>query len=120
MRLKLVLSLAAILALSCQQDSSEVQNSTSDNKEVSISLTKDEQRNQSKILYSMIEKVFAKESENKTRSKKISNFFLKSKLSEKDKYGVLKKTMINLDVSIEDQKEIMQHLSRLKRMNIKK
>ena len=62
----------------------------------------------------------AKESENKTRSKKISNFFLKSKLSEKDKYDILKKTMIKLDVSIEDQKEIMQHLSRLKRMNIEK
>ena len=120
MRLKLVLSLVVVLALSCQQESSKVQNSTSDNKEVSMSLTKDEQKNQFKILYSMIEKVFAKESENKTRSKKISNFFLKSKLSEKDKYDILKKTMIKLDVSIEDQKEIMQHLSKLKRMNIEK
>ena len=67
----------------------------------------------------MIEKVFAKESENKLVLKDF-NFFLKSKLSEKDKYDILKKTMIKLDVSIEDQKEIMQHLSRLKRMNIEK
>ena len=45
---------------------------------------------------------------------------LVKKLSEKDKYDILKKTMIKLDVSIEDQKEIMQHLSKLKRMNIEK
>ena len=120
MRLKLVLSLVVIMALSCQQESSEVKNSTSDNQEVSISLTKDEQINEFKILYSMIEKVFVKESENKTRSQKISKFFLKSKLSEKDKNDILKKTMIKLDVAIEDQKEIIQHLSRLKRMDIKK
>ena len=120
MRLKLVFSLVVIMALSCQQERSEVKNSTSDNQEVSISLTKDEQINEFKILYSMIEKVFVKESENKTRSQKISNFFLKSKLSEKDKNDILKKTMIKLDVAIEDQKEIMQHLSKLKRMNIKK
>ena len=43
MRLKLVLSLV-FMALSCQQESSKVQNSTSDNKEVSMSLTKDEQK----------------------------------------------------------------------------
>ena len=46
MRLKLVLSLVLVMALSCQQESSKVQNSTSDNKEVSMSLTKDEQKNQ--------------------------------------------------------------------------
>ena len=41
MRLKLVLSLAAILALSCQQNPSKVQDSTSDNVEVSNSLSLD-------------------------------------------------------------------------------
>ena len=35
MRLKLVLSLVVILALSCQQNPSKVQDSTSDNVEVS-------------------------------------------------------------------------------------
>ena len=44
MRLKLVLSLVAILALSCQQNS-KVQDSTSDNKEVSNSLSIEEQKN---------------------------------------------------------------------------
>ena len=46
----------------------------------------------------MVEKVFVKESDNKIRSKMISNFFLKSKLSEKDKNDILKKAMIKLDV----------------------
>ena len=38
MRLKLILSLAAILVLSCQQNPSKVQDSTSDNMEVSNSI----------------------------------------------------------------------------------
>ena len=75
MRLKLVLSLVVIIALSCQQESSEVKNSTSDNQEVSISLTKDEQINEFKILYSMIEKVFVKESEIKLVLKRYPIFF---------------------------------------------
>ena len=61
----------------------------------------------------MVEKVFVKESDNKTRSKKISNFFLKSKLSEKDKNDILKKAMIKLDVSTEDRKEIMHFVYRI-------
>ena len=120
MRLKLVLSLAAILALSCQQKSSKVQDSTSDNIEVSSLLSKEEQKIQVKKLYLLVEKVFIKESDNKTRSKMISNFFLKSKLSNKDKNDILKKAMIKLDLSTEDRKEISLHLSRLKRMDSKK
>ena len=61
MRLKLVLSLAAILAMSCHQNPSKVQDSTSDNVEVSNLLTKEEQKNQFKNLYMMVEKVFVKE-----------------------------------------------------------
>ena len=65
MRLKLVLSLAAILALSCQQNPSKVQDSTSDNVEVSSSLSIEEQKIEYKKLYMMVEKVFVKESEKK-------------------------------------------------------
>ena len=39
MRLKLVLSLAVILSMSCQQNPSKVQDSTSDNVEVSLNST---------------------------------------------------------------------------------
>ena len=46
--------------------------------------------------------------------------FLKSKLSEIDKKDVLKKAMIKSDLSKEDRKEISLHLSRLKRMDLKK
>tara|TARA_B100001093_G_C26849437_1_gene1024401 strand:- start:3438 stop:3800 length:363 start_codon:yes stop_codon:yes gene_type:complete len=120
MRLKLVLSLAAILAMSCQQNPSKVQDSTSDNVEVLNSLTKEEQKTQYKNLSMMVEKVFVKETENKIRSKMISRFFLKSKLSKKDKNDILKKAMIKLDLSTEDRKEILLHLSRLKRMELKK
>ena len=44
MRLKLVLSLAAILVLSCQQNPSKVQDSTIDNMEVSNQLSLEEQK----------------------------------------------------------------------------
>ena len=120
MRLKLVLSIAAILALSCQENNSKVQDSASDKIEVSNSLTKEEYETESNNLYMMVEKLFGKESDNKRRSKKISEFFLKSKLSQKDKNEILKKAMINLDLSTEDRKEISLHLSRLKRMDLKK
>ena len=120
MRLKLVLSFAAILALSCQQNSSTVQDSNFDNVEVSNSLSNEEYKIEFKKLSMMVEKVFAKESDNKMRSKMISNFFLKSKLSEKEKNDVLKKVIIKLDLPTEDRKEISLHLSRLKRMDLKK
>ncbi len=120
MRLKLVLSLAAIFALSCQQNPSKLQNSTSDNVEVSSSLSLDEQKTQFKKLYLMVEKVLVKESDNKIRSKMISNFFLKSKLSDMDKNDVLKQAMIKLELSTEDRKEISLNLSRLKRIDLKK
>ena len=120
MRLKLVLSLAAILAFSCQNNSSEVQNSTSDNMEVSNSLTSEEYKSEFKNLSMMVEKVFVKESDNKIRSKMLSKFFLKSKLSQKDKNDILKQEMKKLDLSTEDRKEISLHLSRLKKMDLKK
>ena len=120
MRLKLVLSLAAIMAMSCQDNTSKVQDSVSDKVEVSNSLTKEEQKTEFKNLFMMVEKVFVKETDNKIRSKMISKFFLKSKLSEKDKNDILKKAMMKLDLSTEDRKEISLHLSRLKRMDLKK
>ena len=120
MRLKLVLSLAVILTMSCQQNPSKAQDSTSDNVEVSNSLNKEEQKTELKNLYMMVEKVFVKESDNKIRAKMISRFFLKSKLSENDKNDILKKAMIKLDLSTEDRKEISLHLPRLKRMDLKK
>ena len=120
MRLKLVLSLAAILALSCQENTTKVKDSVSDKVEVSDSLTKEEQKTEFKNLSMMVEKVFVKETDNKIRSKMISKFFLKSKLSEKDKNDILKKVMMQLDLSTEDRKEISLHLSRLKRMDLKK
>ena len=121
MRLKLVLSLAAILALSCQQNPSKIQDSTSDNVAVSRnSLSLEEQKIEFKKLYIMVEKVLIKESDNKIRAKMISNFFLKSKLSEIDKKDVLKKAMIKLDLSTEERKEITLSLSYLRRMDSKK
>ncbi len=120
MRLKLVLSLAVILSISCQQNPSKVQDSTSDNVEVPNSLTKEEQKTETKNLYRTFEKIFVKESDNKIRAKMISRFFLKSKLSKNDKNDILKKAMIKSDLSIEDRKEIYLHLSRLKRMDLKK
>ena len=114
MRLKLVLSLAAIMALSCQDNTSKVQDSVSDKVEVSNTLTKEEQKTEFKNLSMMVEKVFVKETDNKIRSKMISKFFLKSKLSEKDKNDILKKAMMQLNLSTEDRKEISLHLSRLK------
>ena len=120
MRLKLVLSLAVILSMSCQQNPSKVQDSTSDNVEVPNSLTKEEQKTETKNLYRTFEKVFVKESDNKIRSKMLSKFFLKSKLSEKDKNDILKQEMKKLDLSTEDRKEISLHLSRLKKMDLKK
>ena len=120
MRLKLVLSLAAIMALSCQDNTSKVQDSVSDKVEVSNSLTNEEYKTEFKNLSMMVEKVFVKETDNKIRSKMISKFFLKSKLSEKDKNDILKKAMMQLNLSTEDRKEISLHLSRLKRMDLKK
>ncbi|PDH46784.1 MAG: hypothetical protein CND86_04575 [Bacteroidetes bacterium MED-G21] len=120
MRLKLVLSLATVLAFSCQQNTSKVQDSSSDNVEVLNSLSQEEQKAEMKKLSMMVEKVFVKESDNKLRSKMIYRFFLKSKLSEKEKTKILKEAMINLDLSTEDRKEISLHLTRLKRMELKK
>ena len=120
MRLKLVLSLATVLAFSCQQNSSKVQDSSSDNVEVLNSLSQEEQKTEISKLFMMVEKVFVKELDNKIRSKMISKFFLKSKLPEKDKNDILKKVMIKLDLSTEDRKEILGHLSRLKRIDFKK
>ena len=120
MRLKLVLSLAAIFAVSCQQNPSKVQDITSDNVEVLNSITKEEQQIEIKQFYLMVEKVLVKESDNKIRSKMISKFFLKSKLSDIDKNDVLEKAMIKLELSIEDRKEISLNLSRFKRMDLKK
>ena len=68
----------------------------------------------------MVEKVLVKESDNKIRAKMISNFLLKSKLSENDKNDILKKAMIKLDLSTEDRKQITLSLSYLKRMDSKK
>ena len=119
MRLKLVLSLASILAMSCQQNPSKVKDSSSDNVEVSSSLSIEEQKIEYKKLYIMVEKVLVKESDNKIRAKMISNFFLKSKLSENDKNDILKKAMIKLDLSTEDRKQITLSLSYLKRMDSK-
>ena len=120
MRLKLVLSLAAILALSCQQNPSKVQDSTSDNMEVSSSLSLEEQKIERKKLFMMVEKVLVKESDNKIRAKMISNFFLKSKLSQKDKNDILKKAIIKSELSTEDRKQITLSLSHLRRMDSKK
>ena len=120
MRLKLMLSFAAILALSCQQNSSTVQDSNFDNVEVSNSLSNEEYKTEFKKLSMMVEKVLVKESDNKIRAKMISNFFLKSKLSENDKNDILKKAMIKLDLSTEDRKQITLSLSYLKRMDSKK
>lgn len=120
MRLKLVLSLAAILALSCQQKPSKVQDSTSDNMEVSSSLSLEEQKIESKKLFMMLEKVLVKESDNKIRAKMISNFFLKSKLSQTEKNKVLKKVLVNSNLSKEDRNQITLYLSRLRRMDSKK
>ena len=120
MRLKLVLSLAAILTLSCQQNSSKVQDSTFDNVEVSSTLSIDEQKTEYKKLSMMVEKVLVKESDNKTRAKMISNFMLKSKLSENDKNDILKKAMIKLDLPTEDRKKISLSLSYLRRMDSNK
>ena len=120
MRLKLVLCIVAILTFSCQNNTSKVQDSASENIEVSNSLTNEEYKTELKNLSMMVEKVFVKETDNKIRSKMISNFFLKSKLSEKDKNDIIKKEMIKLDLSTEDRKEISLHLSRFKRMNLKK
>ena len=119
MRLKLVLSLAAILTLSCQQNSSKVQDSTSDNVEASSTLSIDEQKTEYKKLSMMVEKVLVKESDNKTRAKMISNL-LKSKLSENDKNDILKKAMIKLDLPTEDRKKISLSLSYLRRMDSNK
>ena len=120
MRLKLVLSLAAILTLSCQQNSYKVQDSTSDNVEASSTLSIDEQKTEYKKLSMMVEKVFVKESDNKIRSKMLSNFFLKSKLSEKDKNDILKQEMKKLDLPTEDRKKISLSLSYLRRMDSNK
>ena len=125
MRLKLALSLAAIFALSCQQNTSKVQDSVSDKVEVSNSFTKEKQKTdiiktKFKNLSMMVEKVFVKETDNKIRSQMISNFFLKSKLSQKDKNNILKNAMMNQGLSTEDRKEISLHLSKLKRMELKK
>ena len=120
MRLKLVLGLAIILAMSCQQNPSKVEDSTPDNVEVSSSFSIEEQKIEYKKLYMMVEKVLVKESDNKIRAKMISNFFLKSKLSENDKNDILKKALIKLDLSSEDRKQIILSLSRLKRMDSKK
>ena len=119
MRLKLVLSLFAILALSCQENS-KVQDFTIDNVEVSNSLTNEEYKTEFNNLSKLVEKVFVKESDNKIRAKMISRFFLKSKLSKNDKNDILKKAMIESDLSSEDRKEVSLHLSRLKRMELKK
>ena len=125
MRLKLALSLAAIFALSCQQNTSKVQDSVSDKVEVSNSFTKEKQKTdfiktKFKNLSMMVEKVFVKETDNKIRSQMISKFFLKSKLSQKDKNNILKNAMMNQGLSTEDRKEISLHLSKLKRMELKK
>ena len=120
MRLKLLLSLAVVLALSCQENSTKVQENVSTNELVSSSLTKDEHKTEFKNLVMMVEKVFVKESDNKMRVKMISKFFLKSKLPQKDKNDILNKTMVKFDLSTEDRKEITLSLSRLKRMELKK
>ena len=120
MRLKLVLSLAAILAFSCQNNSSEVQNSTSDNMEVSNSLTSEEYKSEFNKLKEQVKTVFLKESDNKTRAQRLSKFFLKSKLSQKDKNDILKKEMLKLELSTEDVKEISLHLSHFRKMDLKK
>ena len=120
MRLKLVLSLAVITVLSCQQNPSKVQDFTSDNVEVLNSVTMEEQKTDLKKLFMAIEKVLVKESDNKIRTKMISNLFLKSKLSEKDKNNILNKAMVKIDLTTEDRKEISLHLSRLRRKNLKK
>ena len=120
MRLKLALSLAAIFALSCQQNTSKVQDSVSDKVEVSNSLANEEFKTEFKKLSLMVEKVFVKESDNIIRSKMISNFFLKSKLSQKDKNDILKKAIIKSELSTEDRKQITLSLSHLRRMDSKK
>ena len=120
MRLKLVLSLATILAFSCQNNSSQVPDSTSDNVEVSNSLTSEEYKTEFNKLSTMVEKVLVKESDNKVRSIMISKYFLKSKLSQKDKNNILKKEIIKLDLSPEDAKEISFNVSRLNKKNVKK
>ena len=60
MRLKLILSLASILAMSCQQNPSKVKDSSSDNVEVSSSLSIEEQKLEYKKLYIMVERFLVK------------------------------------------------------------
>ena len=120
MRLKLILSLAIILAISCQPNSTNVQDSSSDKLEISNSLTQDEKKAEFKNLHLMIEKVFVKESDIKTRAKMVSKFFLKSNLSEKEKNVILKRVMKKSDFSPEDTKEFLQTLSLSRRMKSKK
>ena len=119
MKLKLVLSLVVILVLSCKENTSKVQDNVSMTEQNSNMLSETDKTNESKRLMIAIEKVFAKESENKNRGKLISKFFIKSRLTDSDKKEVLGKVMSKLELATEDRKEISLAINRYQKMESK-
>lgn len=108
MRLKLVLSLAFMLVVSCQENTSNVQEPVKEVEKVSASLDEDQQKGVDRLTMA-IEKALTSEFDNKVKGELISRYFSRFELSDSDIKKIINTTMEKLEVPVDDRKEIIKY-----------
>ena len=107
MRLKLVLSLAFMLVVSCQENTSTVQEPVKEVEKVSASLDEDKQKGVDRLTMA-IEKALTSEFDNKVKGELIFRYFSRFELSDSVIKKIINTNMDKLEVPSEDRKEIIK------------
>ena len=106
MRLKLVLSMAFMLVVSCQENTSNVQEPVKEVEKVSISLDENQQKGIDRLTIA-IEKALTSELDNKVKGELIFRYFSRLELTNLDIKKMINTTMDKLEISADDRKEII-------------
>ena len=106
MKLKLVLSMAFMLVVSCQENTSNVQEPVKEVEKVSISLDENQQKGIDRLTIA-IEKALTSELDNKVKGELIFRYFSRLELTNLDIKKMINTTMDKLEISADDRKEII-------------
>ena len=106
MRLKLGLSLAFMLVVSCQENTSTVKEPVKEVEKVSKSLAEDQQKGMDRLTMA-IEKALTSEFDNKVKGELIYRYFSRFELTDSDIKKIINTTMDKLEVPADDRKEII-------------
>ena len=107
MRLKLGLSLAFMLVVSCQENTSTVQEPVKEVEKVSTSLDEDQQKGLDRLTMAL-EKALTSDFDNKVKGELISRYISRFELSDSDIKKIINTTMDKFEVPSEDRKEIIK------------